>query len=203
MRLLNPIVILLTIICLACGVLLYIDSHNATGAAKDSGPLAEITPLPGYDEPTKSQLAPSATVFEAEAETYATENPASDTVAVSSRDISVHVSGLKNQSSTLYVAVFQSADGFPKSENSHATTTVPVASDRVDFSLSLPDSQSTAIAVFQDLNGDGKLSKNSFGLPTEPYGFSNNARSLLGPPTFSKAAFDVSENTASMDISVR
>ncbi len=64
-----------------------------------------------------------------------------------------------------------------------------MTTDSVDFSLSLPDLATTRIAVFQDLNGDGKLTKNSFGLPIEPYGFSNNARSTFGPPSFSQSAF--------------
>ena len=203
MRRLNPIVTLLTITCLACGVLLYFDQDSTSGTSKKSGSLPPITPLPGYAEPMKSPLLPNTPVSATNAGTNVEESLESDIASISTRDITVHVSGLKNQSSTLYVAVFDSADGFPKPENSHKTTTVPIASENVDFSLSLPNNQSAAIAVFQDLNGDGKLSKNSFGLPTDPYGFSNNARSLLGPPTFSQAEFEVSENTASMDISVR
>lgn len=118
-------------------------------------------------------------------------------------DIFVHVTGLKNKTSKLYVAVFDSAAGFPKPEHSRTTTTIPVDAKSVEFSLSLPDTSTTGIAIFQDLNGDGKLTKNGFGLPIEPYGFSNNARSTFGPPSFSQAAFKVNEETTSIEISVR
>jgi uncharacterized protein (DUF2141 family) len=121
----------------------------------------------------------------------------------STQTVSIHVSGLKSQSSNLYVAVFDSEEGFPKPEHSSTTTTIPVSAESVEFSLSLPDSSTTGIAIFQDLNGDGKLTKNGFGLPIEPYGFSNNARSTFGPPSFSQAAFKVSEKTTSIEISVR
>ena len=40
------------------------------------------------------------------------------------------------------------------------------------------------IAVFQDKNNDGKLNKNLFGAPIEPYGFSNNKYGMFGPPDF-------------------
>lgn len=42
-----------------------------------------------------------------------------------------------------------------------------------------------AIDAFHDLNGNGELDKRWPGIPTEPYGFSNNVRgSILGPPEF-------------------
>jgi uncharacterized protein (DUF2141 family) len=53
-----------------------------------------------------------------------------------------------------------------------------------------------AIAVFQDSNGDGKLNKNMFGVPKEPYGFSNNKYGKFGPPDFEDVSFDVKEDTS-------
>jgi uncharacterized protein (DUF2141 family) len=44
-----------------------------------------------------------------------------------------------------------------------------------------------AVIVFHDVNGNGKLDKNAFGIPTEPYGFSNDAQGILGPPSFEDA----------------
>ena len=51
-----------------------------------------------------------------------------------------------------------------------------------------------AIAVFQDKNNDGKLNKNLFGAPKEPYGFSNNKYGRFGPPEFEDVCFEVKEN---------
>lgn len=48
-----------------------------------------------------------------------------------------------------------------------------------------------AARVFQDVDGDGKMGMNPFGLPTEPYGFSNGAQPNMGPPSFEAAAFQV------------
>ena len=45
-----------------------------------------------------------------------------------------------------------------------------------------------AAIAFHDENGNGKLDKNFLGVPTEPYGFSNDAQGFLGPPTFDAAA---------------
>ena len=41
-----------------------------------------------------------------------------------------------------------------------------------------------AIIVFQDLNKNEKLDKGWFGIPKEPYGFSNNPSTKKGAPSF-------------------
>ena len=217
MRHFSPVVILLTIMCLAGCVLLYLERDNISGDSDVESSLQErasrlpndlqndlptVTQHQGDRDAEKTALPENADVADA-LEANAESDATSEITSESSRDISVHVTGLKNQSSTLYVAVFDSAEGFPKPEYGRTTTTVPVTSDNVEFSLALHNKRLTAIAVFQDLNGDGKLTKSRFGLPVEPYGFSNNARSLLGPPSFSQAAFDISHQTSVMEISVR
>jgi uncharacterized protein (DUF2141 family) len=44
-----------------------------------------------------------------------------------------------------------------------------------------------ALSLYQDANGNGKLDMNAMGMPTEPYGFSNNASGQYGPPKFEQA----------------
>jgi uncharacterized protein (DUF2141 family) len=48
-----------------------------------------------------------------------------------------------------------------------------------------------SIIVVDDENGNGILDKNFFGVPTEPYGFSNKAEGFLGPPSFDEAAIEI------------
>src|SRR5207244_9170112 len=50
-----------------------------------------------------------------------------------------------------------------------------------------------AAIVFHDLNGNGRLDKNFWGVPTEPYGFSGNVRPALAPPSFNEVALDVGQ----------
>lgn len=47
------------------------------------------------------------------------------------------------------------------------------------------------IKVFHDVNGDGTLNANPFGIPTEPFVFSNNAPAMFGPPSWDAARFTV------------
>ena len=48
-----------------------------------------------------------------------------------------------------------------------------------------------AIAVFVDLNGNGKMDKNFLGIPKEQYGFSNNVMGTMAAPSFEQAKFEV------------
>ena len=53
-----------------------------------------------------------------------------------------------------------------------------------------------AARAFHDVNGDGQMNTNPFGMPTEPYAFSNNAVGNMGPASWDRARFDVSGATA-------
>jgi uncharacterized protein (DUF2141 family) len=50
-----------------------------------------------------------------------------------------------------------------------------------------------AISAIHDVNGNDQLDTGTFGIPTEPYGFSNDARGMFGPAKWEKAVFTVSE----------
>lgn len=58
------------------------------------------------------------------------------------------------------------------------------------------------VKAFHDLNGDGRMNTNPFGLPTEPYAFSNNAVGNMGPASWDRARFTVSGETR-QTISIR
>jgi len=59
------------------------------------------------------------------------------------------------------------------------------------------------VKSFQDINGDGKMNTNPFGIPTEPYAFSNNARGHMGPPTWAEARFEVPASGAAQTIRLK
>ena len=52
------------------------------------------------------------------------------------------------------------------------------------------------VKAFHDVNGDGQMNRNPFGMPTEPYAFSNNAVGNMGPAGWDRARFAVSGPTA-------
>jgi uncharacterized protein (DUF2141 family) len=60
-----------------------------------------------------------------------------------------------------------------------------------------------AIKVFHDVNDNGKLDTNWLGIPTEPYGFSNDAMGTLGPPSFQQAQFIVGQKPTTIRIRMK
>lgn len=59
-----------------------------------------------------------------------------------------------------------------------------------------------AVRAFHDVNGDGQMNTNPFGMPTEPFAFSNNAVGNMGPARWDRARFAVSGETT-QTISIR
>ena len=59
-----------------------------------------------------------------------------------------------------------------------------------------------AIKVFHDENSNREFDTNVLGIPTEDYGFSNNASGWFGPPRWEKAKFLFNEKEMMIDISV-
>ncbi|MDB2408843.1 DUF2141 domain-containing protein [Crocinitomicaceae bacterium] len=56
--------------------------------------------------------------------------------------------------------------------------------------------------MFHDKNNNGKLDKNAFGIPLEPYGFSQNARARFSAPSFNDAKI-VLDGNQSIEITIQ
>ncbi|MDQ0033279.1 uncharacterized protein (DUF2141 family) [Variovorax boronicumulans] len=90
---------------------------------------------------------------------------------------------------TLYVALYDSAAGF--AGNALASQMVPMRAGAAQLVFPGLAPGRYAVRVFADENGNGKLDTNLFGMPTERYGFSNDAKGNLGPPEFDAAAIGI------------
>jgi uncharacterized protein (DUF2141 family) len=59
-----------------------------------------------------------------------------------------------------------------------------------------------ALAIYQDVNSNGKIDKNVIGVPTEPYAFSKNYHPRIKAPSFDDCKFnyDSASNTVTMNM---
>ena len=88
-------------------------------------------------------------------------------------------------------------------EASVANLREPARSDVVTITLAVPNPGKYGIRLFHDVDGNGELNANIMGIPTEPFGFSNDAPLRFGPPSFEAAAFYIDEKGAAHTISLQ
>ena len=106
--------------------------------------------------------------------------------------LTIEVNGLSNSKGNVHVGLYRKQDDFPDIKGTFKNK-IQLASEKKLVFENLPQGN-YAVAVFHDLNKNGKMDTNLFGVPTEKYGFSNNARSTFSAPDFEDAAFNLSEN---------
>ncbi|MDG2528347.1 DUF2141 domain-containing protein [Caulobacter endophyticus] len=108
---------------------------------------------------------------------------------------------LKAHTGALQVAVYDSAQAW-KGGKAVASASVPAAEPQPTIRLDLP-AGTYAVRVYHDVDGDGRLGTNAFGIPAEPYGFSNDAKVGMGPPPFEAAAFTVAPGENAHAVTLR
>lgn len=60
-----------------------------------------------------------------------------------------------------------------------------------------------AISMYHDENDNGELDAGLFKIPKEPYGFSNDARGMFGPPSYDESEFEMSEKNQTIYIKIK
>lgn len=129
-------------------------------------------------------------------------NPSSLTAM--ENNLTIEVTNLKNTRGKLMISLFNSEKGFPQDTGkAYKLAMFPLREANGNrFTLKDLPQGTYALAVYHDENNNGRLDKNSFGIPTEGYGFSNNVFRKFGPPPFSDASFNIN-TTANLSIKLK
>lgn len=116
----------------------------------------------------------------------------------------VEVDSLNNQKGEVCFKLFSGSRGFPDgNENAIKRQCVKIANNSLIITLNNIPSGSYAVSVFHDQNGDRKLNRNSLGMPTEGYGFSNNPVVSRGVPNYGQCVFLVAGANTSIKINMK
>lgn len=117
-------------------------------------------------------------------------------------DLKLVIKGIDDIKGSMYIAVFDNKESFPDFGKQLVEKVLPVDSKTLNYTFKdLPDSD-YAVAIFHDKNNNGKLDKNAFGIPLEPYGFSQNARARFSAPPFNDAKI-VLDGNQSIEITIQ
>ena len=130
-------------------------------------------------------------------------------IPASPSELRITVEGIRSQQGTILIGLYDSLQSFTRAielsdkegflndpDRFAAVALRANAAMKSAVVLTNLDPGQYAIILFHDENGNGKLDSNALGVPTEPYGFSNNVRGFLGPPAYQKAVMHVSNDEA-------
>ncbi len=113
---------------------------------------------------------------------------------VESNKIQVAIENIRGNEGKVYVALYEAGSEFPKDKHYVKRQFKNARRGEINFIFDQIPTGEYAIAVFHDLNDNVKLDTNLFGIPKEPYGFSNNFRPRLAPPKFSDCAVSINKD---------
>lgn len=109
-----------------------------------------------------------------------------------SQSINFTIDGIKSSDGKIYVQLFDSETGY-HSNKAAVANIVKAKQGSVTITFNDLDEGEYAIRYFHDENDNGELETNLFGMPTEGYGFSNNAKANFGPVNFTNMRFNLAD----------
>jgi uncharacterized protein (DUF2141 family) len=178
--------VFLTSTCCLLILALGCDSPRDIPSKTPSASAVQTTGLASFpvESPVESPLEPDAS---------------STRVSTCSLATRVHITGFKKDTGTCRVALYGSSDHFNDPEHALVKASLEIVDSQAEWNVNidLPLAQrvnndslefNISISAYHDENDNSKLDKNSFGIPTELYGFSQNPKRGFGPPKFKETA---------------
>ena len=100
---------------------------------------------------------------------------------------------------TICVALWGGKDTFMKDGMWMRSALIPaINADKPCIIQHLPTGE-FSVSAFYDITNCGKLRRNGFGIPIDPWGISNG-ETHFQPPDWDRSAFDIGEGTTSIEI---
>ena len=110
--------------------------------------------------------------------------------------LEVTVTNIRETTGTIRVALYNNENDFLKKFQEGKI--VKVSGKEVTIVFDNLKKGDYAVSVYHDKNDNQEMDSNFMGIPSEPYGFSNNAMGTFGPPSFEKAKVSVDENKSAV-----
>jgi uncharacterized protein (DUF2141 family) len=115
-------------------------------------------------------------------------------------NLTLNIKGIK-QKGTLHISFCDDKNQW--TDNGKYTFQFPVdGSENAKIEINSIPKGTYSIAMFQDINGNGKHDTNFLGIPKEPYAFSNIEGFILSTPSFEKCKFQFIEKNQQVTIQI-
>ena len=117
--------------------------------------------------------------------------------------IAVLLTGFENDRGTVKLCLCCSEDEYTGKTKEFCTASKELKDKKAEWVLENMPYGRYSVKAFHDENDNSKLDTNFAGMPIEPYGFSNNARGLFGPPPFARTAVTLNSPQITIAIEVK
>lgn len=118
--------------------------------------------------------------------------------------LSVQVSQLNSDAGEVTVTVYPSdARRFLAPRGKLLRVRVKTAAPMTRVCFNLPGPDVYAVAIYHDANGNHDFDRNRLGMPAEGYGFSNDAPTRFGVPSFDAVRFAVKAGENALRVKMR
>jgi uncharacterized protein (DUF2141 family) len=114
----------------------------------------------------------------------------------------VVLSGMKSDDGSITYAMWAGPEGWLET-NTVREGSVPIVDGTSELRFDDLPYGEYAISVYHDKNDNGKLDTGLFGIPKEPFGFSNDPSIGFGPPKYKDSAFMLEAPELTIQISVK
>ena len=113
-----------------------------------------------------------------------------ESVDTNSGTFILSVVGLESDDGKVMIALFNSEEGYSETGENFKSNAIEINESKVEWIIEDLPYGEYAIKLYHDENGNNKMDKNMLGIPSEDYGFSNNASGSFGPADYEDAKFD-------------
>jgi uncharacterized protein (DUF2141 family) len=121
-------------------------------------------------------------------------------MAQAQNNLEVKIDNIKNDNGDILIGLYSNSQNYPRKVSDGRIVKASKEGVIVSFHDLKPGPY--AISVMHDENSNKDMDQNKIGIPKEGFGFSNNARISLGPPSFDKVKFDIQPGTKDTRISI-
>lgn len=121
-------------------------------------------------------------------------------MAQAQNNLEVKIDNIKNDNGDILIGLYSNRQNFPRKVSDGRIVKASKEGVIVAFHDLKPGPY--AVSVMHDENSNKDMDQNKIGIPKEGFGFSNNARISLGPPSFEKVKFEIQPGTKDTRISI-
>ena len=125
---------------------------------------------------------------------------ASASTQLSAGELCIEIDGIKDLKGTIRTVIVDSKDGFDGGASPVGAFVLPAHSTTMGVCVNGLNEGEYALRIMHDVDGDEELDTNLLGMPSEPWGTSNNAKGSFGPPKWEDARFELGASSLTQNI---